>query len=979
MTSLAHFNGPSELLPAWEGFVDRYTQNGTAKDRVEEARLLHEFITTAVTPGEFLAQHQKMGFARLKSAIDNICAAQSNEAGEKGSERELNHYIATQLLHKWIALLAEQGLYPPPVSAIPKAIKEQRDALRREPAGGLIASAIASICLKTILGSSKIVKNRLKGAAGFDPHAADSEAMNIFDKTLFSFDDKEGDQERSTGTRFQIYLYRRIQSNTPRGAFIDSDGPSLDRRFDDGKGEGASWHERLSDANAASPALEASKRDLLARVLQIMEKELPARERDILEYRFGLLDGHAHTLEETGELFGLTRERVRQIEQKSLRLVQAHVEGEAPTPKLPKPQTPPVINGAPKRPRSFAKPVTMPPPSPEIYTPELSTEHETAQWNVLLEARHRIGTAIIPGHREAEAAALDLFKALLMHAPDTADGALEATTEGMSYNAVLQRFGGFDLRRPDKIADALVCDPEWRKEIAGYLAHAPAASLSQQLQDIYKPNHFLPSASFGECLDAYVFCGGRELSEFLTLYCQAKGHMVSARGPGEHHSGKLVPSPKALAAELNDGMDAGNAISFNTVWHWMNVRGKEKRPHKVSEKDCEVIYQKYGFTEAQRNRFAFINGNLGTLDNAKNILDREELKLKNAASPDTHACALTVLKGLLQTQPGLTPEGLSKRIKGAISPPVLQKWVRENKIYPNTLLPCIDDVAQVLVPHDPALARRAANLMLGLPASGEMTFHEAIGFARTQGYTIAEFFDMRRYQLRDVIKRHWDATHDDAEKFNGFRAFEQFVMAGKPEDMHLSRGMLERIRVDSLADVPPANILDFIAGKLGASDDADRIAFRQLCYAHALNAGQKKVAMSLDMLEAAGDPARKQECLRRLLLDAQERDGAQCHIDLVRNMLAYAARKSIAVPVTESTFNAYLVDAMKQGKPMKRETASLAATYLFPDDERRKDTLYKHLAGLGKLAPTRNSQASWAETAARSNGAGGKSNGLPSH
>jgi RNA polymerase sigma factor (sigma-70 family) len=45
----------------------------------------------------------------------------------------------------------------------------------------------------------------------------------------------------------------------------------------------------------------------------------PEREREVLELRFGLVDGKDHTLEEVGQYFNVTRERIRQIEAKALR------------------------------------------------------------------------------------------------------------------------------------------------------------------------------------------------------------------------------------------------------------------------------------------------------------------------------------------------------------------------------------------------------------------------------------------------------------------------------------------------------------------------------------------------------------------------------------------------------------------------------------------------------------------------------------
>ena len=53
--------------------------------------------------------------------------------------------------------------------------------------------------------------------------------------------------------------------------------------------------------------------------IEEMLSALSTREREVLHYRFGLEDGHSYTLEEVGRKFGVTRERIRQIEAKALR------------------------------------------------------------------------------------------------------------------------------------------------------------------------------------------------------------------------------------------------------------------------------------------------------------------------------------------------------------------------------------------------------------------------------------------------------------------------------------------------------------------------------------------------------------------------------------------------------------------------------------------------------------------------------------
>jgi RNA polymerase primary sigma factor len=65
--------------------------------------------------------------------------------------------------------------------------------------------------------------------------------------------------------------------------------------------------------------VDAAARQLLKEQIRGALAILNAREREVLEMRFGLSDGQEHTLEEVGRHFGVTRERIRQIEAKALR------------------------------------------------------------------------------------------------------------------------------------------------------------------------------------------------------------------------------------------------------------------------------------------------------------------------------------------------------------------------------------------------------------------------------------------------------------------------------------------------------------------------------------------------------------------------------------------------------------------------------------------------------------------------------------
>jgi len=104
---------------------------------------------------------------------------------------------------------------------------------------------------------------------------------------------------------------------------INQDTLSLENPVGSDDDDRSTLGDFIPDDKIPSPVQESSERILAEQVRAILG-DLSPKERKILEMRHGLLDGVYHTLEEVGREFGVTRERIRQIEAKALEKIRVH-------------------------------------------------------------------------------------------------------------------------------------------------------------------------------------------------------------------------------------------------------------------------------------------------------------------------------------------------------------------------------------------------------------------------------------------------------------------------------------------------------------------------------------------------------------------------------------------------------------------------------------------------------------------------------
>ena len=87
-----------------------------------------------------------------------------------------------------------------------------------------------------------------------------------------------------------------------------------------GDEEDASFGDFVADTTSLDPSVVTEQKLLHEQLMDVLGTLAP-REREVIDYRYGLTDGNSRTLDEIGHMFNVTRERVRQIEAKALRLL----------------------------------------------------------------------------------------------------------------------------------------------------------------------------------------------------------------------------------------------------------------------------------------------------------------------------------------------------------------------------------------------------------------------------------------------------------------------------------------------------------------------------------------------------------------------------------------------------------------------------------------------------------------------------------
>lgn len=160
------------------------------------------------------------------------------------------------------------------------------------------------------------VQHRLVQSLGRDPTTAEIALESGF----LSEDDVKTIREKGCSRDLgdQDLLRRWDAAAQKVGAILKSAEEPVSLESPVGDADNSTLGDYIPDLDAIEP-IEEVLRDSLRESVRESLSGLPEREREVLELRFGLKDGIYHSLEEISLFFGLTRERIRQIEGSALR------------------------------------------------------------------------------------------------------------------------------------------------------------------------------------------------------------------------------------------------------------------------------------------------------------------------------------------------------------------------------------------------------------------------------------------------------------------------------------------------------------------------------------------------------------------------------------------------------------------------------------------------------------------------------------
>ncbi len=126
-------------------------------------------------------------------------------------------------------------------------------------------------------------------------------------------------QARSDGSQVPVDVRRRwMRAANKVSRIIRASEEPMSLESPVGTEDNSQLGDFIEDQDALEP-MDAAAREMLREQVKNALAVLSDREREVLELRFGLIDGKDRTLEEVGQHFKVTRERVRQIEAKALR------------------------------------------------------------------------------------------------------------------------------------------------------------------------------------------------------------------------------------------------------------------------------------------------------------------------------------------------------------------------------------------------------------------------------------------------------------------------------------------------------------------------------------------------------------------------------------------------------------------------------------------------------------------------------------